>query len=53
MTLEKFNFLWAEKAEHTFTQEELDKELNEKPNLFKSYYLMEQLAKKYHVKSFR
>jgi len=50
MTLDKFNFLWAEKAEHTFTQEELDKE---HPNLFKSYYLMEQLAKKYHVKSLR
>jgi len=47
MTLDKFNFIWAEKAEHTFTQEELDKELKENQNLFKSYYLMEQLAKKY------
>lgn len=47
MTLEKFNFLWAEKAKHIFTQEEIDKELILHPNLFESYYLMEELVKKY------
>lgn len=47
MTLEKFNLLWAEKAKHTFTEKELEDALKENPNLFQSYYLMEQLAKKY------
>lgn len=50
MTLDKFNFLWAEKANHTFTQEELDDAFKENPNLFENYYLMEQLAKKYRDK---
>lgn len=45
--LEKLNLFWSEKANHTFTQEELDTELKEHPNFWQSYYLQEQLAKKY------
>ena len=50
MNLETFNSLWSEKANHTFTQEELDEELKGNPNFFQSYYLQEKLAKKYRDK---
>lgn len=46
--LEKFNELWAVFKMRPLTQEEYDKELEEHPNLWNSYYLQQEVAKKYH-----
>jgi hypothetical protein len=46
--LEKFNILWSAKSNHTFTQEELDREFEKNPNFYSSYSLQEKLSKKYN-----
>lgn len=47
MTLEKFNEIWAKKANHIFTQEELDKMLKDSPDMTTKYYLQEKLIKQF------
>ena len=50
--LEEFNMIWAVRANHIFTQEELDEESKENPEeFFKSYSLIEQVVKKYAKKA--
>lgn len=45
--LEAYNLLWAEMANHIFTQEELDEQAKEHPNFYESYYLQKALAERY------
>lgn len=43
-----FNGIWAVMGMRPLTKDEFEKELLEHPNLLQSYYLQQEVSKKYH-----